>query len=293
VGLNVEPVIGFYPGYTQVHLTTLPSMLYLVPFLLAVGITARWQGSSRFGQAWIWPALFLGIAMLVLALRRGILVAVVAAPFVLAFLLSFGPARRVVARRPVVLSALAVVSVLLAAGIGAVLLLHWRADNMVRFFLAGFGLGGNTEDPGATVRTLQLEDLLRAWTSSPIIGSGAGASVTTQVRDPEMPWAYELSYISLLLQTGLVGVLLYAAGVVWIVRAGIQMIRAGHPLGMRLVPILTAMACFLIANATNPYLAKWDFLWVIFLPVAYVNAWLIEHPEEPRRATSLLGVRLG
>jgi hypothetical protein len=102
------------------------------------------------------------------------------------------------------------------------------------------------------------------------------------------PWSYELSYIALLYHTGLCGLGLYAAGVVWIFFTGWRIIRSGHPLAQRLIPVLVGTACFLIANATNPYLEKYDYMWVIFLPLAYVNLWLLrERPLGPAWAQRL------
>jgi hypothetical protein len=34
---------------------------------------------------------------------------------------------------------------------------------------------------------------------------------------------------------------------------------------------LVGFTCFLVGNATNPYLEKYDLMWVIFLPVALIN----------------------
>tara|TARA_B110000971_G_C19803123_1_gene405305 strand:- start:163 stop:378 length:216 start_codon:yes stop_codon:yes gene_type:complete len=39
-----------------------------------------------------------------------------------------------------------------------------------------------------------------------------------------------------------------------------------------LAPQLVALVCFLIINASNPYLGKFDYLWTIFLPIASINA---------------------
>lgn len=43
-----------------------------------------------------------------------------------------------------------------------------------------------------------------------------------------------------------------------------------------ILPVLVGTACFLIANTTNPYLAKFDYIWVVFLPVALINIWLLD-----------------
>ena len=42
-----------------------------------------------------------------------------------------------------------------------------------------------------------------------------------------------------------------------------------------LIPTLSGLFCFLIINATNPYLASFDYLWVVFLPVAILNAYIL------------------
>jgi hypothetical protein len=38
-----------------------------------------------------------------------------------------------------------------------------------------------------------------------------------------------------------------------------------------LVPQLVELRCFLIINASNPYLKKFDYLWTIFLTITSIN----------------------
>jgi len=40
----------------------------------------------------------------------------------------------------------------------------------------------------------------------------------------------------------------------WIVWMDYAMIRSGNRIGLYILPVLVGMVCFLIANATNPYL---------------------------------------
>jgi hypothetical protein len=40
-------------------------------------------------------------------------------------------------------------------------------------------------------------------------------------------------------------------------------------------PFLAGLICFMIANGTNPYLAKFDYMWIIFIPVALLNSGLL------------------
>jgi hypothetical protein len=48
---------------------------------------------------------------------------------------------------------------------------------------------------------------------------------------------------------------------------------AGIPLFFSMLFVPTT---YKIANATNPYLLKFDFMWVIFLPLAVINRILLD-----------------
>ncbi len=89
------------------------------------------------------------------------------------------------------------------------------------------------------------------------------------------PWAYELTYVALLFQTGVIGFFFYSVGVIWIFVMGLRMAASSHRLADQMLAVLVGLACFLVANATNPYLAKYDLMWVIFLPVAMINHYML------------------
>ena len=128
--------------------------------------------------------------------------------------------------------------------------------------------------------------LMDGWANSPLLGTGLGG-VTTMIRSYEMPWAYELSYVALLFHTGLIGLLVYAAGVTWTYVMGLLVIRNDRQLGVYMAPVLVGTTCFLIGNASNPYLEKFDALWVLFLPIAIVNLWLLKRRAASKEAVSM------
>ena len=49
------------------------------------------------------------------------------------------------------------------------------------------------------------------------------------------------------------------------------MLRERPDTAALLVPAMTGLLCFLIASATNPYLARFDAIWIVFWPLAIVN----------------------
>jgi O-antigen ligase len=109
-------------------------------------------------------------------------------------------------------------------------------------------------DTSAGLRETQAPKLWGAFKQNPVLGDGLGAVVRPRfVRDPAAPWSYELTYLQLLFQMGVLGLLAVLALPLAVVRRGLR--EAGT--GARLAPPLAgAMAILgiLVASATNPYL---------------------------------------
>ena len=266
--------IGFYGGFMEFGVRSMASLLFLVPFVTGALLT----GSHRFRAAHLWLALASGLAIGLLSGRRAFqLILVLGLPIAVAFRLGLpvkvrrrsGPRVR---RTLVSVAAVCIAAVIaLQQTYGLSLGVVWTK------FKTGFQF---SSDAVAQSRALQFTALIDGWLNSPMLGSGHGASASV-IRSVEMPWAYELSYVAFLYHTGLVGFLLYALGVTWIFVQGVRMIREGASLAPLMIAALTGMTCFLIANATNPYLEKFDCLWTLFLPLGVVNAWLLKRPAAP------------
>ena len=282
-----EQSFGLREGYIGMQFPGLNSLPFLVPFAIAALATcARARTHKRFQQVWLWLACFLGLFMALTSARRALIVVTVLAPLLTWCFLRFQPesekhlARRSLARVSLVL-ALSVVVFIGALG----LVYQFNVYDLFDRVTQGFNFGPTPFDSGANVRRIQYLALIHGWYQHPLVGAGHGASAYDVIRSGTMPWAYELSYVALLFQTGLLGFLAYTAGVVWIYRMGIRVIRTGGELGASILPIMVGMTGFLIANATNPYLARFDGIWVIFLPLAFINRWLL---TENQTRTSIL-----
>jgi O-antigen ligase len=109
-------------------------------------------------------------------------------------------------------------------------------------------------DTSASLRETQAPKLWDAFKQNPVLGDGLGAVVHPRfVRDPAAPWSYELTYLQLLFQMGVLGLLAVLALPLAVVRRGLR--EAGRGV-LRAAPLGGAMAILgiLVASATNPYL---------------------------------------
>jgi O-antigen ligase len=109
-------------------------------------------------------------------------------------------------------------------------------------------------DTSAGLREQQAPKLWHAFERNPVLGDGLGAVVRPRfVRDPAAPWSYELTYLQLLFQLGVLGLLAVLALPLAVVRRGLKEAGTG---ALRAPPLAGAMAILgiLVASATNPYL---------------------------------------
>lgn len=138
--------------------------------------------------------------------------------------------------------------------------------------LYDFVLSAFTDDnvqKGTDERSLQFIALIEGWLQSPFWGAGTG--VDTSITRSEIPGAYELSYVALLFERGIIGFIVYALQFIYLLIKGKQLSKCNSNLQTILISYNVAFISFLIANASNPYLGAYDHLWVLFLFVALQN----------------------
>lgn len=274
----------FGAGHAEIMFPAIGSLLFLVPFLLAAAVIPRSPNEGWVSKPWIITALALSLPIVVLSGRRGLQLVVMLTPLsTLAFGL-FQPRKERwrLSRSLAVLT----LSLVLLAAVSAIAL---RSSDKITFegladrFSEGFDFSASNRAVNEIVRVEQYLALMDGWRQAPFLGRGLGAVAPASIRSEGMPWLYELCYLDLLFATGLLGFAAYAAGILWIYWTGIKIIRQGGSDGRFMLAALVGMTGLLIANGTNPYLARFDGIWPIFLPLAFINHWLISQ-EHTRTA---------
>lgn len=271
-------------GYARMTYPALNSVPFLVPFLVG-SLAVRWsQPDPRWGRRlWLWIGLLLNLCVVLVSGRRALQLVAMLAPLLTLVVASFQPKKgRLVLRKSLWrVSAAGAITVLISVIVIAVIY-PVSFSGMAERFSSGFEFSATSFDDSSGARREQFFALTRGWFQDPLIGAGLGASAYGSIRSDTMPWAYELYYLALLFQTGVLGFVAYAAGIVWIFRSAIKIIRGGGVYCQLMIPVLVGMSGFLIENGTNPNVARFDGLWMIFLPLAIINHWLLTRPHDSR-----------
>lgn len=273
---------GAHEGYTQMALAGMNSLPFLLPYVMAsLAIPYAREDAHRFWRIVPWAACGSAWFTVLAGGRRALFLVTFLAPVLIMIVRRFQPAaERVSNRRSLTTFCLvfAVALVILFAGLSSIY--DFDLPGVWDHFVASVDLSAQTADEHATERRQQAIALSRGWLEKPLLGAGLGASALGSIRSETTPWAYELSYLMLLYQTGLAGFAAYTAGVLWIFVSGLRIVREGGPLGRMMIPMLVGCSGLLIANATNPYLGKFDGMWMLFLPLAVVNYRLSAFSED-------------
>lgn len=267
-----EDTIGF-------SMPNLATVIFAFPFFLAFLMVPK--ESTNFSGTWrfyVWVGLLLSVIVLLISGRRAFWLSAAISPFAIIFVSKLCHVKLKLKS----LSIIAVTMIVLA--VLAILFLGINVEAIWDDFISGFDFSDKSNLSTYT-RTEQFVALMHGWMESPIIGAGHGSAAQEFVRSEEVPWAYELSYVALLFHTGIVGVLVYGGAVFWLFVKSVSVVRHKPGAAGMLIPLLAGLMSFLIANISNPYLEKFDYLWTLFLPIAVLNAYLL---YDKRQKTHLL-----
>ena len=246
------------------------SMVILLPFFISSLFFPK-RGSGRMH---IFLIVLLSLFLAVLAGRRGLLVSMIAGPAI-AFLLTINRSHNLVKAKEtsswgwLLLVVLTILTCLY-------LMFEWAgAEDSAKMLGSIFNF---TEDKSNLDRVYQFHSLMRGIYDAPMFGHGAGAAAD-YIRSNEMPWAYELTYIAIIFQYGLIGFVLYALGIVFLCWHLISSSKNNGRASFEYY-YLSSFISVVIVNATNPYITAFDSMWMIFIPYAIVNAKLLSKKRQ-------------
>lgn len=264
--MNPSINIGIYEGESGLFHAGLTTLNFSLPFLITkIMMDAR---INKYRKMEISIAL-IGILIALLTGRRALWIILALSPLFYILLNSY------ITKKIDILLLLKIIFLGFILFIILVNILQLDVSLLFDRLAAGFDFGDSANE-SAFRRNEQYHALINGWLDSPIIGSGHGAAAQDNMNLDEMQWAYELSYLALLFHVGIIGFFIYLTSVLWLIMTLVNYLKKYQKYSHLVLPLLVGLLCFLIANATNPYLLKFDYLWVIFLPLAFLNAFCLK-----------------
>lgn len=258
--------IGLYDGYIEYFLPNIATLIYVFPAILASFFILNRDNTIIGSSSFTLTAILLCIGVAIITGRRAVLLIFVLSPIIIYLLASASNIRLL---RPTRVLAFGF-SILFSTPV-VFTLLDINMSSIIEDFMTGFNFDRANTTESSYLRAKQFYYLYVGWAERPFLGHGLGSSSPHILRSDDHPWAYELSYAALLFQTGIAGALIYGGSVVWLFLRSIAIMRKRPETVGYIFPPLVGLTCFLIANATNPYLLKFDYLWALFLSVGLLR----------------------
>lgn len=253
-------------GFATLNLTSLSTLLFVLPFLITLAITWPRGEPLPIGRRWIYLAIVLDASLVLLSARKALFVSLAITPILVLMASSLVRSRTTPGKRAYQLVMPLITMGLIISVASMVLDIQWV--QLFADFLSGFNPSISGD---ALARQQQTHALLAGFGDHPLLGAGLGAVAVGSIRSIATPWAYELTYFALLFDAGLIGLVLYAGGILGSALRVVSVSRMDPLIRAYAAPVLVGWFSFLIGTFTNPYLGKFDSMWVIFLPVALLN----------------------
>jgi len=261
--------IGIHEGFLHLTSHNIGSLTFLAPFVWCL-YAIRTHTDFGISRTLLLIAVISSIVAVLISGRRVLWLEMMVAPILLLTFSHFTSDKGIA--RNIVKLYLVMFLFLIVAGYYSATTLEWNYSDMQEHFTSAFVSEEERKD--------QSIALWNGFLESPLVGSGFGRGVGDVVRDDAHPWNYELSYMLLLYNTGILGSVVYAFCLGQIYYFGIKQIKYDICDISIMISLLVAFSCFILANATNPYLQSFDFMWALFLPIAYINISLLRQYSE-------------
>jgi len=121
---------------------------------------------------------------------------------------------------------------------------------------------------GGQIRNTQIQILIKKISSSPWLGSGLGSIIPNCMRSAAQPWRFEISYLTMAKDIGLLGVFLMS--IVYL-RWTLSVMSSSLDKSVS-IPLLGGSLFFIICSVTNPYIMSVETIFVYFIPYILVQA---------------------
>jgi hypothetical protein len=267
-----DKVLGLGGGIIDTGFASMPSLLFLQPYLVCYLLT------NKRSSSWVlWIGVIISTIVMMFTGRRILLIVAVLLPVIIIVSLYLLDRKNRILIKKIkqfliitVLSLLVMLFFLLQLGFNPQAFFY---DIIKAFLPYEIWFPTGSVEIIENRRWKQISELFLWWKERPFFGFGSGAVHSSYVRSIHS-WKFEMIYSAFLVNWGIIGCLCYAAGIFSIFKTSIKIYREKSQVGRYALASAFGMMGFLIGSGTNPYLLMFDYLVIIFIPIAVINYWL-------------------
>lgn len=256
---------GNYFGYTHFTTTHINVLFFSVPFSISLLINYNKCSGSKYiiSKPYLVISIVVQLLCTVLATRVALLLLAIISVLIV-LLINFKVYKQKLHIDTSKIAFYLFVAVVIA------FVIYLNREYLGKVFDMSFNkLLNETGTSSTSIRSIQSQALINGWLESPFWGHGAGSYLPDLIREPDMPWAYELTYHALLFQNGILGLFFTLFLYSTIIHNIISTAIIRKSLSNLSISIIVALISFLIANAVDPYLAKFGYMWVVYMPLSF------------------------
>lgn len=274
LALDMGHSIGIHNGFFEYRLYNISTLVALTPFMVGLLFVSKNRFTADKSKIKIiLYILFVLMPLVILSGRRGLWVITACAPFIGLFWSHFKYGYSVIRPFTRGLSVLSI-SLLLFFTFLTFCSSTITFDGFLSEVTSIIDFNKNASN---SWKLTQAKLMFDGFVDKPLFGYGIGAEFPNGLRSSsQQPWASELVYNKLLYDTGIFGISSYFLLVFCVFYGAYIVITKSNKYSDYMIATITMFSCFMLANASNPYINMFDYIWVIFLPICIINRYFIE-----------------
>lgn len=215
-------------------------------------------------RKYIW-LLLLGFIFIFVTSRRMLYLEVILLIFVSIYVVKFIRKRKIGLRGVNLSSLIVIVSIIMLSLV--VIITYFGVFE----FKDLFSFFEEVSEASDSSRSEQSNALINAWKEKPLLGWGAGINARGSIRS-EIPGNYELGFHAMIFRTGILGIISYIFLILSLNLKLFKTVKKSKEYIILGIPLILSTDLLILSDATNPYSSAFDFIWCIFIPIAFVNA---------------------
>ena len=252
--LEMGQRIGIHPGYVQITSHNLGSLCFLFPFLFSGLVINKGKKFVGYSSKFTFFVLLVSLLAIFISGRRALWIIVAITPVIYYIAILLSNSGRITIKQ--------IVNLIIAFCI------IFLSVQTIFFKMAGWDLQSFSDRltfsgvhaEGSIYRVNKTKAMItEVFETNLFFGTGGGSP------------AFEMTFIQVFHETGIVGTSIFLGIFLWTFFMIIKLIREKRGEKEYGIPILVGSTCFFFSMWTNPYFGSFDFMWALFLPIAYIN----------------------